>query len=389
MVYIDSGHVEGAESEAETAGAKLVPCPDGEIQPGGVNAHTHIYSGLAPFGMPPPEPPPENFVQILERVWWRLDRALDEDTLRASARYYVAESLLAGTTTLIDHHESPEFIEGSLDVLADACDELGMRAALCFGATERNGGREEGRRGLAECRRFLEENRRPLVTGLVSLHASFTVGDETAREAGQLCAEFGAPMHVHVAEDVADVEDARQRGYAGPMERLFELGALPRGSLMAHGVHLDAAQVRAAEERGLWLMQNPRSNKGNNVGYPPALAESARVAMGTDGYPSRLDEEAAALRLEAAAHGEPAEAVERRVGAGQALAAEVFGVDFASLAAGGAADAVVRRDGQVVHVVVGGRLVVENGELLGADLASIRAEAQAAAPRLWERMAAY
>ena len=135
----------------EPDGAERLDCADAGIEPGGVNAHTHIYSGLAPLGMPPPEPPPENFLQILERVWWRLDRALDRESLRASARFYVAESLLSGTTTLIDHHESPEFVEGSLDVLADACEELGMRAALCFGATERNGGREEARRGLAEC----------------------------------------------------------------------------------------------------------------------------------------------------------------------------------------------------------------------------------------------
>src|SRR5512143_3781295 len=132
---------------------------------GFVNAHTHLYSGLAPLGMPKPQPPPANFLEILERVWWPLDRALDEATLRAAARYYVAEALLRRTTALVDHHESPNFIEGSLDVLADACQELGMRAVLCYGATERNGGRQEARRGLAECRRFIEANTRPLIRG--------------------------------------------------------------------------------------------------------------------------------------------------------------------------------------------------------------------------------
>ncbi len=370
------------------AASGSLDCSAGEIRPGGVNAHTHIYSGLAPLGMPPPEPPPENFLQILERVWWRLDRALDPELLRASARYYVAESLLAGTTTLVDHHESPNFIDGSLDVLADACEELGMRAALCFGATERNGGLEEAGRGLEECRRFARENRRELVRGLVGLHASFTVSDGTIRAAGELCGELGTPLHVHVAEDVADVEDARRRGFDGPLERLLELGGLPAGSLLAHGVHLDAAQVRRVAENGLWLMQNPRSNRGNRVGYPPALAESPRVAMGTDGYPSRLDEEAAALRDEAALHRDDPDAVERRIAAGHTLAAELFGIDFAPLAAGGAADAVVVESGKVGHVIVGGRRVVEDGRLQTADLEQIRAEAAAAAPRLWKRMAA-
>ncbi|MEE8143071.1 MAG: amidohydrolase family protein, partial [Planctomycetota bacterium] len=169
-----------------------------DFAPGWVNAHTHIYSALAPLGMPDPEPPPENFVQILERVWWRLDRALDRDSLRASARLYAAEALLAGTTTLIDHHESPEFIEGSLDVLADACQELGIRALLCYGATERNGGREEAERGLAECRRFIESNTRPQLRGLIGLHASFTVSDETIRQAAELCQDLDTVLHVHL-----------------------------------------------------------------------------------------------------------------------------------------------------------------------------------------------
>ncbi len=375
----------GPRPEPTAAGSP--DCSSGEIRPGGVNAHTHIYSGLAPLGMPPPEPPPENFVEILERVWWRLDRALDPETLRASARYYVAESLLAGTTTLVDHHESPNFIEGSLDVLADACEELGMRAVLCYGATERNGGGDEARGGLEECRRFIDANERELVRGLVGLHASFTVSDRTIRRAGELCRKLGTRMHVHVAEDVADVEDARERGFAGPLERLLELGGLPSGSLLAHGVHLDAAQVRRVADGRLWLMQNPRSNRGNKVGYPRALGESRRVAMGTDGYPSRLDEEAEALRHEARLHDDDPDAIERRIGAGHELAAELFGIDFAPLEAGGAADAIVVESGRVRHVVVGGRLVVESGALLTGDLEEIRAEAAAAAPRLWERMA--
>jgi len=187
---------------------------------GFVNAHTHIYSGLAPFGMPQPAEPPENFVQILERVWWKLDRALDPRALRTAARWYVAESLRLGAVGLVDHHESPEFIERSLDLLADACQSLGMPAVLCFGATERNGGREEAQRGLAECRRFITENTRPLVRGVVGLHASFTVSDETVRDAADLCRELDTVLHVHVAEDRADVDDALRTGWSGPLERL-------------------------------------------------------------------------------------------------------------------------------------------------------------------------
>ena len=378
------GPVDGWRGEA----SRTLECPDSRIEPGWINAHTHLYSGLAPLGMPPPEPEPENFVQILERVWWRLDRSLDEASLRASARLYIAESLLAGTTTLIDHHESPSFIDGSLEVLADAAEELGVRAALCFGATERNGGGDEAMRGLEECARFIGSNRRARVRGLVSLHASFTVSDDTVRRAAALCSRLGAPMHVHMAEDGADVEDAVERGYQGPLERLMILGALPRGSLLAHGVHLSAAQVRVADRRGLWLIQNPRSNRGNEVGYPLALGASGRVALGTDGYPAKLDEEAAVLRREASSHGDDPTAVEARVEGGWRLAAELFGAPFEPLGRGALADVVARdRDGSAGHVLVGGRLVVEDGGLLTADLAEIRSRAAAEAESLWRRMA--
>ena len=142
-VAIEDGRV---VAEA-AAGARRLPCPDGAIAPGAVCAHTHLYSGLARYGMPPPEPPPQDFLQILQKIWWRLDRALDAESLDAAARDTVARALLAGVTTLVDHHESPNFIEGSLPVLAQACGDLGVRALLCYGASERNFGPDEGRRG--------------------------------------------------------------------------------------------------------------------------------------------------------------------------------------------------------------------------------------------------
>jgi cytosine/adenosine deaminase-related metal-dependent hydrolase len=354
-----------------------------------VNAHTHVYSGLAPLGMPPPAEAPGNFLQILQRVWWRLDRALDERSLHASARLYVAESLLHGTTVLVDHHESPAFIEGSLEVIAHVYQDLGMRALLCFGATERNGGRDEARRGLAECRRFVLANRRPLVRGAVGLHASFTVSDDTVREAASLCRDLGAVLHVHVAEDLADVDDARARGYAGPVERLETLGALVPGSVLAHGVHLTPDQVRRVADAGAWIVQNPRSNRGNGVGYGTALSASARVALGTDGYPADMREELRVAVEVGAEHGDGPDVGAARLARSEALAAELLGLSPgpAITAEAGTTGWVDRARARCLsRLVVDGRTIIERGQLLTADLDAIREDARREAARLWRRL---
>jgi len=374
--------VDGRVAAEAPQNAALLACADGEIEPGAVCAHTHLYSGLAPYGMPPADPPPQSFLEILERVWWRLDCALDEQSLAAAARDYVARALLAGTTTLIDHHESPNLIDGSLAILADACEELGVRALLCYGATERNFSRQEARRGLAECRRVAAS---PLVRGLVGLHASFTISDETAQEAGALARELGTVVHVHVAEDQADVDDARRRGYPGPLERLLALDALPEGSILAHGVRLSRDEVRRAADAGCWFVHNPRSNEGNRVGYASALAAAQRVALGTDGWDPDMAAEDAALRRLAEQNGDAN--VGGRLAMGGALVAERFGAEAEPLAPGSLGDLVVRRDGAVWRVVVGGRVVVENGVLATADAEAIAAQARAQATRLWARMA--
>jgi len=374
--------VDGRVAAAAPEGAARLACADGAIEPGAVCAHTHLYSGLAPYGMPTPDPPPANFLEILQKVWWRLDCALDRESLRAAARDYVARALLAGTTTLIDHHESPNLIEGSLAILADACEALGVRALVCYGASERNFGREEARRGLAECRRVAAS---PLVRGLIGLHASFTISDATAREAGALARELGAVVHVHLAEDQADVDDARRRGYAGPLERLLSLDALPQGSILAHGVRLSRDEVRRAADAGCWFVHNPRSNEGNRVGYAGALSAAQRVALGVDGWdPDMAAEDAALRRL--AEQNDDAD-VGGRLAQGRALVAERFGAAAEPLAPGSLGDLVVRRNGAAPHVVVGGRVVVDNGVLATADAESIAAEARAQATRLWARMA--
>jgi cytosine/adenosine deaminase-related metal-dependent hydrolase len=369
---------------------------------GFVNAHTHLYSGLVPFGLPSPSPPPATLLDVLRRFWWRVDRALDAPMLRAAARYYVADALLHGTDTLVDHHESPCLIEGSLDILADACHELGVRAVLCYGATERNAGRTEAERGLAECRRFIRENRRPLVRGVVGLHASFTVSDETIREAGEMCRQLDTVLHVHAAEDACDVDDAQSRGYEGVIDRLRSLGALPAGSVLAHGVHLTRSEVAELDSFGCWLVQNPRSNQQNRVGYPAALGASLLVALGTDGFPSEMTAEREAGTRLAIAHGEPQSVAAERLQAGNELVAQWFdhrsseAFEVRSPASGVVPTFQTRNatpDGGLTsrvvdRLVIAGRTVVDGGRLVTGDWNAIREEAAEQAKRLAERMKA-
>jgi cytosine/adenosine deaminase-related metal-dependent hydrolase len=216
------------------------------------------------------------------------------------------------------------------------------------------------------------------------------VSDDTIRDAGELCRELGALLHTHLAEDAADVEDARARGYEGPLERLHALGALVPGSILAHGVHLSESQVATAAALGCWIVQNPRSNRGNRVGYPHALKASGRVALGTDGYPSDMSQELQALFEIGSEHHENPAALGARLLGSETLASEVLGVRF-PLRSDDAAEkplgfAWTTRDACTARLIVDGRVVVEHGRLRTADIEAIRAEAREEAARLWHRM---
>ncbi|MEL0284279.1 MAG: amidohydrolase family protein, partial [Ilumatobacter sp.] len=234
-----------------------------------VCAHHHLYSSLA-RGMPAPPRTPSGFVEILELVWWRLDCALDEEMIRWSAMLGALEALERGCTTIIDHHESPNAIEGSLSVIADACAEVGVRVVCSYGVTDRHG-RDGARRGLEENRRFLAAGGR----GMVGVHAAFTCSDETLAEAAALAEEFGVGVHIHVAEGAADIDAASR------------LASLAREDwLLVHAVHLD-------DDHGLagTVVHNPRSNMNNSVGYAAPARFANPVALGTDGIGADMLEE--------------------------------------------------------------------------------------------------
>ncbi|MFZ9156679.1 MAG: amidohydrolase family protein [Ilumatobacteraceae bacterium] len=246
--------------------------------PGLVCAHHHLYSSLA-RGMPAPPSTPTNFLEILRNIWWRLDVALDEDTIHWSATLGAVEALMSGTTGIIDHHESPNFIDGSLDVISRACDAVGVRVNCSYGITERHG-TESALRGLRENERHIRAGGR----GMVGVHAAFTCSDDLLHRAAELAADLGVGVHIHVAEGIDDVDAGRR------------LEGLARDDwFLVHCVHLDRDLAGT-------VVHNPRSNMNNSVGYAKPTTRTNKVALGTDGIGSDMLEEARLAYVALRAH---------------------------------------------------------------------------------------
>jgi len=337
------------------------------VTPGFVCAHHHIYSELA-RGMPAPPKTPTTFREILEQIWWRLDSALDLEMLAASARLAALEALESGTTAIIDHNESPNAIEGSLSVIADACAEVGVRVVCAYGVTDRHGP-DGAKRGLEENRRFLREGGR----ALVGIHAAFTCGDETLEAAAGLAADLGVGVHIHVCEGPEDAK-APDR-----------LASLTRPDwLLAHGVHLPTDHRLAGT-----ILHNPFSNLNNSVGYANPVRFANPVALGTDGIGAHMVE---TFRLAYALH----RSVDVTASPETAWSWLENGRDLVPETA---ADEVTWSYEPMdpwhvaftpgirpLRVVVGGQVVWEDGHTTRVDAAEIRAKAAEQAARLHARL---
>jgi putative selenium metabolism protein SsnA len=280
-------HSEKAESiRRGFTHATCVELPDSFLMPGLINSHHHTYSALA-RGMPIKAPMPD-FPSILRELWWKLDKALDEESIRLSAMVTALESLKYGCTTIIDHHSSPSCIEGSLDIIADAFDIFNLSGILCYEASDRDGP-DKFDKAISENLRFAESVRRhPRQRGMFGLHASFTLRDESLRRISEARSDH-TPIHIHVAEDKVDVDDAKSRGYAGPLSRLNAFNLLDDYSLIVHGVHLSQDEIALAKDIGVWVVHNPESNCNNRVGYSdPSRFDRDHVLLGTDGMSSNM-----------------------------------------------------------------------------------------------------
>ncbi len=267
------------------------------ISPGLVCAHNHFYSALS-RGIIANIPPSSNFQEILKNLWWRLDRALDEESLYYSGMVGALEAIKTGTTSVIDHSASPNNIKGSLAVLKNCFEKVGLRGILCYEVTDRNG--DEGMiTGIEESNDFValinkdktEKFNTHLVEAAIGAHASFTISGETLKRLTSIVKESGKGIHIHVAEDLSDEVISYNNYELSVIERLENAGLLNDKSILVHGVHLSDKEIDIINSFDSFLVHNPRSNMNNSVGFMKKLSNVKNVALGTDGIGSNMFEE--------------------------------------------------------------------------------------------------
>jgi putative selenium metabolism protein SsnA len=388
------------------------------VMPGNICAHTHFY-GAYSRGLAIPGPAPKDFPEILQKLWWPLDLALDAEAIRYSALVSLVDAIKHGTTTLIDHHASPNAIDGSLDIIADAVQHSGLRAVLCYEVTDRNG-KEGAGAGIYENVRFLDklQNGRAYegrVAAIFGLHASLTISQETL-EACREAAPAGIGFHIHVAEHEVDEYDSLAKSGLRVVDRLYQHGILGETSIAAHAVHVDAREVALLAETGTWVTHQPRSNMNNGVGVgnmESLMRAGVRVALGNDGFSNAMWEEwKTAYLVHKVWNRDP-----RRMSGYDILKIGVYNnaglanicfpdINLGVIHQGAAADLIFVdyhpftpisaenlpwhilfgfRDSMVTTTIVQGKLLMSNGKLTTLDEEGIYNKALELAPEVWER----
>jgi putative selenium metabolism protein SsnA len=386
------------------------------VMPGNICAHTHFYGAFA-RGMAIPGAAPKDFPEILQKLWWPLDRSLDAESIQYSVLPCLVDAIRHGTTTLIDHHASPNAIDGSLDIIAQEVEQAGVRAVLCYEVTDRDG-EERMKAGINENIRFLRKTQHdpsPLVAGTFGLHASLTLSDSSLDEC-RSAASTETGFHIHTAEHEADENDSLNKTGLRVIDRLRKHNILGPKTIAAHGVHFDAREMQTLAETGTWLSHQPRSNMNNGVGVAQVesmMRAGIKVCLGNDGFSNAMWEEwKTAYLLHKAHHRDP-----RRMGGydvtrmaiyNNAALANIFfsSATIGQLVEGAYADMIFVdyhpntpltagnlpwhilfgfQPSMVTTTIVAGKILMKDRELLSLDEEEISARAREIAPKVWER----
>lgn len=386
------------------------------IMPGMINTHMHLYSTFA-RGMDSKSKPPRNFRDILEGLWWKLDKLLSLQDVYYSALPSLIECIKTGTTTIIDHHASPRAVRGSLSTLAKAAQEMGVRAAYCYEVSDRDG-QKTAEEGLEENVDFIaacQAQRQGMAAGLFGLHASLTLSDQTLAACSKAAKRLGAGFHVHVAEGIEDLEDCQANYGMRVVERLDKFGILGPKTLAAHCVHINDHEIELLRASQTQVVHNPESNMGNAVGAAPVfkmLSRGVKVGLGTDGYTCDMFESAKVANvLQKHTLADPstawAEVPQMLYANNPQIAAGLFGGVFGELAAGAWGDVIVVDylpptpldannwsghllfgvSGRAVQTtVINGRVRLLNRELIGIDEEAVCARSRELAQEIWKKI---
>jgi putative selenium metabolism protein SsnA len=383
------------------------------VMPGNICAHTHFYGAYA-RGMAIPGPAPKDFPEILQKLWWPLDRSLDAESIQYSVIPCLVDAIKHGTTTLIDHHASPNAIDGSLDIIANEVENAGLRAVLCYEVTDRDG-EAKMKAGIQENVRFIKKMKSPLLAGTFGLHASLTLSDSSLALCRQSVPD-DVGFHVHTAEHESDEYDSLNKSGLRVIDRLHKHNILGPKTITAHGVHFDAREIQLLVESGTWLSHQPRSNMNNGVGVAPIesmMRAGIKVCLGNDGFSNTMWEEwKAAYLLHKAHHRDP-----RRMGGydvaqmaiyNNAALANVFfpSAIIGQLIPGAFADIIFVnyspntpltagnlpwhiifgfQQSMVTTTIVAGKVLMKDRELFTLDEEEIGAKAREIAPKVWGR----
>jgi putative selenium metabolism protein SsnA len=398
-----------------TPGDEIVDCAGAVLMPGLVNGHTHLYSALA-AGMPAPSRTPQNFHEILEFIWWRLDRAHTLESVEVSGLIGALTAVRCGTTTLIDHHASPNAIEDSLSALENGIATIGCRAITCYEVTDRNR-TDEAAAGLAENERYIRECQRRAdgrFAGMVGAHASFTMEEESLVGCVDLARRLKTGVHIHVAEDPVDEQITRERFGCGLIERFKRVDLLNvPGTIFGHGTHLSEADIAVVNETAsISLAHNPNSNMNNGVGYTPVAKLARLPQLGTDGIGADMWREARTAEFKSHDAGLPISfgASLQMLVQSARFASKCLGVKLGVLEPGAAGDLVLTNyrpatpmtaENLAGHflfamgpefvrdVMIGGWWVMRKAHFVTCDEQAIRARSVEVARGLHERMATF
>jgi len=392
--------------------AEAIDCSGKVILPGFICTHHHFYSTMA-RGMGIPGEPAANFVEILERLWWKVDRALSEEDITLSAQIPLIECIRNGTTTIIDHHASPGLRDGSLDLIESAVRQAGLRASLCYEVSDRNipGG------GVAENKRFIRKVGKGdgQIAAMMGLHASFTLSDKTIEDCVGIAHEAGVGCHIHVAEDVADREDSLAKYKMPTVKRLEKLGVTGEKSIFVHCVHIDEAEMDVLAATHTSVVHNPESNMNNAVGVTPLLQllkKGVLVGLGTDGMGSdMLVQMRCAYLLHRLANRDPRvafmEAPQLLLQNNAAIAERQFGLKLGVIAEGHPADLAILDyqpptpfneanflghlifglvDATVDTTVCRGKILMRGKKILSMNEEQVARRSRELAPKMWKRL---